>query len=285
MNIAIILPIPDFAGPNIQKHLLEKFPFQTLKDTFENKTVYELKNEFHIIRLFSTDTWCVLCEHIDNQIKQETQFVPDLLIFATTHRSEKGVPSFCVHPCGNWGEETKLGGKPKNLAPANAPMMRHLIQHIKQACTLHHIDGHQITMEATHHGPELNTPVIFVEIGSEEKHWKDPNYGAMMADALMAALATPVPNYKVAVGLGGPHYVPNFMAVMEKSDLAFGHLCPKHHLTNLDVEMLKQAITKSSPNPAELVVIDWKGVGGFKDQLITMLDELKIPYKKVKEFE
>jgi len=99
---------------------------------------------------------------------------------------------------------------------------------------------------------------------------------------LMAALATPVPDSKVAVGLGGPHYVPNFMAVMEKSDLAFGHLCPKHHLANLDLEMLKQAIAKSH---AELVVIDWKGVGGFKDQLIQMLDELKIPYKKVKEFE
>lgn len=281
MDIAIILPIPDYAGPNMQRHLLAKFPFKERNNKFENKPVYSLENKFHDIRLFSTETWCVECDHIDDQITKETKFVPDLLIFATTHRSEKGIPSFTVHPPGNWGEETKLGGSPKNLIKVDARMMRHGLEHLKQACELHNIKGSQITLEVTHHGPTLDTPTMFIEIGSGEQQWKDEKFGAMMADAIIAMLETPVPNYKIAVGIGGTHYASNFVKVMEKSQIAFGHMCAKHSLEHLDTAMLQQAIEKSN---AELVVLDWKGVGSHKERIKEMLDVIGIPFKKVKEF-
>ena len=90
-------------------------------------------------------------------------------------------------------------------------------------------------------------------------------------------------HYKTAFGIGGLHHCSNFTKLMEKSDLAFGHVCPKYMLEYLDKEMIIQAMERNI-HECEEVILDWKGLSQYKQKITKMLDELEIKYKKTKEF-
>ena len=47
--------------------------------------------------------------------------------------------------------------------------MTSLLRQIKK----NQITGYDVCFEATHHGPLLKTPTIFLEIGSTENQWED----------------------------------------------------------------------------------------------------------------
>src|SRR5207245_1906124 len=85
--------------------------------------------------------------------------------------SKSGVPSLTAHTTGNFGG-AELGGNPREIGRVNPDLLKnYLISLAKQGEA---VSGYQVTAEATHHGPtSLNRPVLFVEIGSEEKNWND----------------------------------------------------------------------------------------------------------------
>ena len=81
----------------------------------------------------------------------------------------------------------------------------------------------QVTFEATHHGPTLNAPAMFCEIGSSEEQWDRQDAAQAMADLFQKGLglgnedaagrgvgdwAAAPPGTPVLVGLGGGHYAP-----------------------------------------------------------------------------
>ena len=79
---------------------------------------------------------------------------------------------------------------------------------------------HELTMEATHHGPFVDKPAVFVEIGSTEKEWNDKNNGKIIAETIMSGLNDENENYKIAVGIGGGHYCNNFNKLVLRTDIA-----------------------------------------------------------------
>jgi len=273
MRIALIISTRDYAGLNILKALLEIVPFKE-REEFEDKPAYELENELHTIRVYQTDDWCVEAEDIDERINWPCE----LIIFPITHRSAKGVPSLTVHPPGNW-DTAALGGKPKWLPSTHAPLMKFALQTLKKEASG---TEHQITMESTHHGPHVDTPIFFIEIGSSEKEWQNPAMGMIIAKTLEHILTHPVPECKVAFGIGGPHYMPNFLNIIFNKDAAIGHHCSKHHLASLDKEMLLRAMDASN---ASFVLIDWKGLGSEKQRIKTMLEENKIEWERTGKYQ
>ena len=46
--------------------------------------------------------------------------------------------------------------------------------------------------------------------------------------------------------------------------------------------MLKQAMDRNKPK-AELAIVDWKGMGKEKQGIISMLEKLKIEYKRARK--
>ena len=42
-------------------------------------------------------------------------------------------------------------------------------------------EEYDITLEATHHGPLLDSPTLYLEIGSDEERWSDPGLEAFGA--------------------------------------------------------------------------------------------------------
>lgn len=273
MNVAIMIPIPNFAGPNIKKHLLELGEWVE-EGSFEGKVVYRKTSGHHDVRLFTTEKSCLELDDYDKLIAS-WGFKLDALIIATTHRSTAGTPSFSVHPIGNWTDEAKFGGEPNTITATPARLMRACID----ALIKHNTTEHLVTMEATHHGPILRAPTMFVEIGSDEIAWKTPEHGKIVAMALLDVIDHAIKDYVVAFGIGGPHYCPNFVSVMKKSDYAIGHICAKYGLEGLDEKMLLDAIKKSE---ARCVLLDWKGMGEHKDRIIAILEQNKIEWKKTK---
>lgn len=273
MNIAIIAPIPNFAGQNIKKNLLELGEW-TEEGPFEDHPVYRKTSGHHDVRLFTSEKNCLELDNYD-QLINSWGFKFDALIIATTHRSAAGTPSFSVHPIGNWTDDASYGGEPHTITATHARLMRACLD----ALTKHNTTKHLVTMEATHHGPILMAPTMFIEIGSEESAWKTPEYGKIVAAALLDVIDNPIKEYPVAFGVGGPHYCPNFLSAMRKSDYAIGHICAKYGLEGLDAKMLLDAIKKSG---ASSVLLDWKGMGEHKDRIVAILEQNKIQYQKTK---
>jgi D-aminoacyl-tRNA deacylase len=246
MKYAIIIS-PNTASQNIKKFLEE---FSVEYHEVEKESIY--------------------CENLDERIDG------DVFIFATTHRSEKGVPSLTVHAPGNWSS-ADLGGKESELCVAPATVIRRLYLSLKEK-----FDG-VVSLEVTHHGPYMKKPVCFLEIGCSEKEWVDPALGKIIGEVLKDLVSNPYEEAKTVIGIGGGHYAPTFNRTLEKTDYAVGHILPKYKLDDLNEEMLKQAFERNLEK-VELVLLDWKGLGPNKEKIVSLLEKLGYPYEKSKKF-
>ncbi|MFT4303694.1 MAG: D-aminoacyl-tRNA deacylase [Candidatus Woesearchaeota archaeon] len=272
MDIAIIITTPDYAGINIEEHLL-LHNFTKTGNIFENNEIYNFKNKINNITIYTTDKRCIYCENIDKEINA------DIFIFPTTHRSSSGTHSLSCHTQGNWGK-ADLGGSPNNLGICPAILIKEIFKELnKKGSEL----DEEITMEATHHGPDIDKPVIFCEIGSDESQWKRKDLGKLWADIIMEVLNKPLPELETAIGIGGSHYCTNFNRIQLKNNIAIGHICPKYALEYLNEEMIIQAINKTIPKP-KIAILDWKGIGERKQEIISILNKLNIKIKRTKDF-
>ena len=134
-------------------------------------------------------------------------------------------------------------------------------------------------MEATHHGPFIEKPAVFVEIGSTEAEWSDKENGKIIAQTIMNAVKNKNNNYKTAIGIGGPHYCSNFNKIMLRTDIAISHICPKYQLENLGEDLIKQSIEKTKEN-VDFILLDWKGLGKEKQRIMELLKSMDLEFKR-----
>jgi len=166
----------------------------------------------------------------------------DLLVFASKHAGETG-PLLTAHHTGNVGPADH-GGDPNDL-PRACPNAH---ARVLTALDDHAPDGYDVGMECTHHGPtDVGTPSMFVEVGSSQSEWDDPDAARAVARAILDVRGVaPVrqPEERVdsqrdhvdsreervdshrrhLVGLGGGHYAPRFERVIRETDWAVGHV-------------------------------------------------------------
>lgn len=285
MNIFFILDENSTAAKNIKQKLLEEqkiFSETSLK--FQKRKVYQYRNAY----LISTDTRSVECEKIDEDIETIISIKPDLIIFPTTHRSKSGIPSLMVHTQGNWGV-AELGGLNKRICSSAENFVKEALIYLN---TNKHnfpiLRDFDIAQEATHHGPIVSCPSMFIEIGSREEEWKIDDAGRFIAETLVYLIdnSEDIKNkeYTTAFGIGGTHTCQNFMKItLNDENIAIGHVCPKYALQDLDDTMISQGIEKSMKK-SELIILDWKGMGEHKDRIVSIIKELGIEFKKTKDF-
>ena len=204
----------------------------------------------------------------------------DFFIFASTHRSEQHNKTLTVHPIGNWNK-ADLGGKEKTLCTSSA-----LIQKIAflKLCELAKDTNYEVTLECTHHGPFLEKPCMFIEIGSSLGQWKDKNAAQIIAKTIQHLLKDnhQIKKQEIAIGLGGPHYSNTFNKILLRTNIATSHICPKHMLPYLTEKILIEAIEKTQEK-VDFILLDWKGLGTEKTRIINLLKELDLDYKKSKD--
>lgn len=177
----------------------------------------------------------------------------DTIMFLSKHISAKGISSFSVHPEGNWSSENKLGGKPKMLSVAAPYEMQKMLSIINK----NNKYSIEVAYEATHHGPLLNNPSFFVEIGGNEEAIKNNAYRKVLAESVIEFFTNDEASQgKVALGIGGMHYERKFTKLALNGTYAFSHMLPKYQFEDYSVvEMIEQARSRSVPE-AELAVIE-----------------------------
>lgn len=269
-HIAIIASSKDPAGINIRNNLIELFDFERTDEKFDNNDIFQYgKTPNKTIKLYLTNQDLIFAENIDKKINA------DIFIFASKHRSKENTPSFAVHPIGNW-DSADFGGEEKKLCPSSAVLLKNLFIELNE---IGKNSGYELTLEATHHGPYVEKPAVFCEIGSTEKEWSEKENGKIIAKTIMNSLTNQNNNYKIAVGIGGPHYCNNFNKIILRTDIALSHICPKFHLDKLNEDLIKQAIEKTVEKVG-FVVLDWKGLGKEKQRIVDLLKSLNLEIKR-----
>tara|TARA_Y100000310_G_scaffold61961_1_gene57209 strand:- start:11815 stop:12645 length:831 start_codon:yes stop_codon:yes gene_type:complete len=268
MKFVIIVSKKDPAGLNIKNSLINLFRFKELDEKFEENSIYQLNN----IKLYTANKESIYCENIDKEIDA------DLFVFATKHQSAKGVSSLSCHAPGNWSK-AEAGGSDKELCVAPALYLKEAFVRLTENAKN---TEHEITMECTHHGPFLNKPCFFIEIGSSLEEWKNKDSGDIIAKTIMEILSKDIKKGKSCFVIGGSHYNHTANKIMLNSNYAVGHICPKYMLEVLNENLLRQAIERTVPK-AELVVLDWKGLGEHKQKIIKLIEERGLEYKRSKE--
>lgn len=164
------------------------------------------------------------CDLVDAALKKEGWEFDGIMV-ASRHRAESGKPALTVHPIGNHNE-AEFGGLRHRCAPAAPLVMSRVLRRLQaEAQGL----KHAVTFEATHHGPYLETPTCFVEIGTDEAAWTDPDLGRRVARAMLAANEPQAgDDAPVLLGVGGSHYAPKFGDLVKQRKANFGHIVPSY---------------------------------------------------------
>ena len=139
---------------------------------------------------------------------------------------------------------------------------------------------YEVSYECTHHGPSLDLPTMFVELGSSPTQWKDLNAAEAVAQGALAA-ASVSKTYPTVIGIGGPHYNAKFTRKALSTETAFGHIVPKYAIEELDEKMLRQCVERTV-EPVQKAILDWKGIkGANKKGLLEKLREIKLDFEKI----
>jgi D-aminoacyl-tRNA deacylase len=238
------------------------------------------------IRFGSSDLYqsgSVILATIDSEIiyppDLDAYFRPQAYVFLSTHRAESGIPSLTVHTTGNFTDKEVLGARPKEVGAIDPDLQKNYLIALNERRAK--LEGYEITIEATHHGPtSLRRPVLFVELGSTEKQWGDPHAAGVIADALMASLASGKKWDRVALAFGGTHYPQKFNKVLLEGDRALSAVVAKHYLEWIDGEMFGQLIQRTSRFPRE-VLVDWKGAGPHREKIISLSKQFALEVVRV----
>lgn len=203
----------------------------------------------------------------------------ELVVVASTHRSESGVKALTTHATGNWTEDADMGGKPRALSFTMAGAVRAAFDALRRGVEANsRLGGWWVGLEVTHHGPYSPVPLIYVEFGGPVEARIDEAAAAVVAEACIEACSS-APSRSAAIGVGGGHYAPSFTRLMSGGEYDFGHILPKYALPD-GIELLGQAFERVADG-CRLAVLDWKGIQGeFRGHVLNKLEQLGVEIVK-----
>jgi D-aminoacyl-tRNA deacylase len=220
----------------------------------------------------------------------ETNLTPDLIIFASRHRSKTAQPAFLVHSTGNWGKNADFGGNPQELSKTSALLHKAGFESLRVQIDNFTIPDFSLDMEVTHHGPTtLDIPLIFMELGSSKQEWLIKEAGELVANAIVNAVFKYLvfkeeKTQQIGLGFGGTHYAPNFNRLITNNNIALSFICPKYHIQELNENLIKLMINNTLEK-IDYFIVDWKGTNSQdKKHLIPLLEDFNIPIRKTRSF-
>lgn len=249
MNFAVIYSKKDEAGVNI----IEK-----LKDYFLPQ-----------MQIIESNKDTINLENIDE--KDERLRNVEFIIFATKHVSKAGDKTLCLHVPGNW-RNADYGGKAGRICKASSLIQKYLFQKLEENHIQSKLENYKVTLECTHHGPLIEKPCCFIEVGGTEIEWNDKEAAEIIAKTIndfqnFETWKNQEENKKLksAIGIGGPHYAPNFTKIqLTNKQIAIGHIIPEYALPLSD-SIIMEIIAKTKER-LTVAVIDWKGCGKSEDR-------------------
>jgi D-aminoacyl-tRNA deacylase len=273
--ILLVASNKDVAGLNIARQVLDHYPFKITGTTFQKNPVYHAQVNKKDITLIILNEETINAQHLTDSFTK-----PSLIVFISRHSSTSGKPTLSVHTPGNIGP-AEFGGLPNQVSISPATAMRDALKalaYLKEGMQL----DYEVSYECTHHGPSLNAPTMFVELGSSPTQWQDSKAAEAVAHAAMSAIGKfAVSEEKAVLGLGGTHYNERCTRMALDGEAIFGHMIPKYAIPLVDSEMLRQCVNRTLEK-VEFAILDWKGIkSADKPQLLKAMEEAGLPYKKI----
>jgi len=270
----IIASRKDMAGMNIASQL-SQFRRNPMLSSMSKKPSFDF---------YFVDNEIIFTENLDLEKINKYDFV----IFASKHSSssENKTKTLSIHAPGNWAN-AGLGGENEKVCKTSALFQKQIFEILNRNKEQHSLDEFEITLECTHHGPLIDKPCLFIEIGPTEDEWKNRRAGFVIATTIRDIIEQfkPNPYNEIAVGIGGPHYCPNFNKIQLNSNYAISHIIPSYVLP-ITEEMIKELASKTEEE-IDFVLLDWKGLPNAEERqrIINLLDKNYLQYKKTSEVE
>ncbi len=273
--ILLVASNKDIASLNIKEQILNHYPFRETARKFQENPTFEADINNKNVTLVTLNEESVRAQSLPEKFPEAKLFV-----FISRHSSQSGRPTLSVHTPGNFGD-AELGGLSRTVSVSPALAMQNALKalmHYKGTLQL----DFEVTFECTHHGPSLNVPTMFVELGSSPQQWSDLRAAEAVAHAAMEAIANfTAPTNTAVLGIGGTHYNQRFTLMALMGEAVFGHMIPKYAVNLVDREMLTQCMEKTLEK-VSLAVLDWKGIRSEdKPNLLSALESAGLPFKKV----
>ncbi|WP_336326696.1 D-aminoacyl-tRNA deacylase [Halovenus sp. HT40] len=177
---------------------------------------------------------------------------PDLLVFASRHSGETG-PLLTAHHTGNFGPADH-GGEPNALARACPNAHDAVLDALRE----HAPERYEVGMECTHHGPTtVGAPSMFVEVGSAQAQWDDPEACRAVAKAILDLRdvssdqpagdgSTVDSDRRHLVGFGGGHYTPRFERIVRETGWSVGHIAADWGLDAIEDDRDRPAVIEEA---------------------------------------
>ena len=266
----------DIASKKIAEELIYEYKFEKMKEMYRNFPIYQKIIGSREIRLITVDRELVLEEKITEV------FNPELIIFISRHESKSGKSILSVHTPGNLGT-AQFGGVSRKVSIAPANNMRNALIQIMIQKKKIGLNKFEVYYEGTHHGPTLDFPSMFLEIGSTPRDWTNSEAAKVVARSIVTSMDNDL-KVPVALGLGGPHCNRRFTRLAIEHNIAFGHIIPNYLLGILDAEVLKKCIKRTSEE-VKMIILDWEGIDGRERMsLIGKLEKFPLEICRVNDF-
>ena len=288
----------DIASVNQADALLKMCDWKELPPV-EGLRAYSYKHA----RMWWLPDGCLWEDNLDKRWELETGELIKEVIFPSRHSAASGKPSLTLHYIGTMQvpepEVPPFGGKAGDCPPPNprlAPWWRELNKVASD------FDGFDLSLETTHHGPWIETPSLFIEIGSTEKTWGHLPAAELLAGIIFRGLGLDgglgIGNWngegKVVVTLGGGHYAPRGNMLGMHENVWLGHMLATYALPfekdengnifgmwETSIRKAISATKKAYPGGEIVCSMDKKAFKGWQRQAIRdLLFELNIPLLK-----
>jgi len=233
MSRLLVCSEKDLPSANMKESLLSFHGWEDMGDDGSNSylsyndTVMVTIPDMHIYH-----------EDLDKEVERFGVKVDEIIVMSK-HSAKSGRAALTAHPIGNY-HENEFGGREKAVVKASPALMTDALRRIVQ---LNDMEDTQTCFEVTHHGPWMEKPTFYIEVGSEQTHWENKHAAEILAHVIEDL--DPHYEYPSAVGMGGGHYAPRFSEVALKFKVNFGHMIPNYQLEGRDdediVRMLKDA--------------------------------------------
>ena len=247
--IAIVVSRADSASEHIGERLLDLADW----DPFEDDSRSDAAGGGRCYRTAGFELREFDDLHIEMEDPADAFDAPDLLVFVSRHAGDTGA-LLTAHFTGNFGP-AEFGGEAGALARAcpnaHAEAVAALAEHAPE--------GYDVGVECTHHGPSfVGVPSMFVELGSGEAQWADPEAARAVARAVLDLEGVAPDRERAVVGFGGNHYAPRFTRIVRETEWAVGHVAADWGLDAMGApeanrDVIRRAFEQSA---AERAVID-----------------------------
>jgi len=196
-----------------------------------------------------------------------TDFDTDCLIILSTHKSKTPGKMLTAHVPGNW-DKADMGGEPKTLNIAHGLMLKRLIKALDAENRKQKLDW-PVCLEADHHGPTCEVPILFVEIGNGEEQWADELAARVVADAVASVVfgAAEGTEPETVFAVGGGHYQRAFTKLLIETGITVGHMAPKYAIDAMDEGMFAQAVLKNVGEVKKVLILKDETNGAQKEKI------------------